>query len=133
MTPRVIEGWDLKVIQEDRLYRHRKTIGQKELHLDIFGMQNSLWGCIEDYQYPLENCIDIIYDQGTQRWESRICGKRMNNVSSIISGPRIGQSFDTAEDLARFLVNLANEITSSSWEKVKSKPVLAFNSNTSEK
>jgi hypothetical protein len=121
MTPRVIEGWDLKVIQEDRLYRQRKTIGQNELHLDIFGMQNSLWGCIEDYQYPLENCIDIIYDQGTQRWESRICG------------PRIGQSFDTAEDLARFLVNLANEITSSSWEKVKSKPVLAFNSNTSEK
>jgi hypothetical protein len=96
-------------------------------------MQNSLWGCIEDNQYPLENCIDIIYDQGTLRWESRICGKRMNNVSSIISGPRIDQSFDTAEDLARFLVNLANEITSSSWEKVKSKPVLAFNANTSEK
>jgi len=57
----------------------------------------------------------------------------MNNVSSIISGPSIDQSFDTAEDLARFLVNLANEITSSSWEKVKSKPVLAFNTNTSEK
>lgn len=126
MPPEVIEGWDLKIVQEDRLYRYRKTMDQNELHLDVFGMHSSPWGYIEDRQNPIENCIDIIYDQGNHRWESRVCDRRVNSIPAIIRGPCIDQDLDAIEDLARFLVGLAGEITSSGWDAIKNRSILAL-------
>ena len=133
MTPNIIEGWELNPIQKDLLYRYRKTIGQNELIIDINVTKSplDLWGQVIDPQ-NLENSIDIIYDQAYQRWGSIVHVHDIYGKFSSIqkSGPRIDQIFDTATDLAEFLVNLANEINRTSWETVKNKAVLDFSSVT---
>jgi hypothetical protein len=129
MTPSTIEGWEIETMQEDLLYRYSKTIGQNELTIDINVKKSpkNPWGRIEDPQNS-ENSIDITYDQVYQKWVSNVhvhgtCGK---HSSMQKPGPRIDQNFDTAADLAEFLVNLADEIDRTSWENVKKQAVLTF-------
>jgi hypothetical protein len=131
MTPSNIEGWDLKPIYKDRLYRYRRTIGQNELTIDIRvnGSQNDLWGRIEDNQNPMENNIDITYYRESAKWESRVHYVRAKYMGAIKPGPLINQNLCTGEDLAKFLVNLANEIVSTGWEIVLSKPAFEFPTN----
>lgn len=129
MAPNNIEGWELDPIQEDLLYRYSKAIGQSYLTIDIDVTKppQDLWGVIIDPR-NLENVIDIIYDQGSQRWKSiiHVHGTFGRFSSMLRDGPRINQEFDTAADLAEFLVNLANEINRTSWETVKNLVVLDF-------
>jgi len=131
MMPRTIEGWELEIIQKDLLYRHVKTIGQKELKIDINVERppKDLWGSIEDLQ-NLENRIDITYDQWDQRWKSTVHDMQSKFSSVQRPGPRINQDFDTSADLAEFLVKLADEIARTSWETVKNLPELEFTANS---